>query len=90
MKLTDLNPRFTHDGPQKVLVFECPKCQSDGKDVGEFTGHCFRIPIDGDRPWHIDREDFQTLTMRPSVLDLTPGGCHVHFYITKGEIELLP
>jgi len=91
MKLTDLNPHFTHEGETKVLVFECPKhCN--------MFGHChsFRIPVTlGETTkippvWNIDSEDLNTLTMRPSVLDMTKNGkCGVHFYITKGEIQIL-
>lgn len=91
MKLTDLNPYFNGSGDNRILVFDCPKPAAEHVD----HTHKFRIPIAGEKPWTIDSEDFKTLTMRPSVLDVTGGYsgekpyCGVHFYITKGEIEIL-
>lgn len=86
MKLADLHPHFTQEAGEKVLVFDCPKhCDMFG------SSHSFRIPVGTQSyAWKIDSEDFNTLTLRPSVLDSTPGGsCGIHFYITKGEIEIL-
>lgn len=91
MKLIDLNPRFTNENSEKVLVFDCPKPANEHYD----HAHSFRIPVGGSRGWNIDTDDFNLLTLRPSVADVTSGYpgekayCGIHFYITKGEIEIL-
>lgn len=88
MKLTDLQPRLTHEEGELILVFLCPKCCDM---YGDGSHHSFRIPVGKQyNAWTINTEDFNTLTLRPSVLDKTANGnCGIHFYITKGEVEIL-
>lgn len=91
MKLTELNPYFDGQGDNACLVFDCPKPAAEHYD----HVHKFRIPIAGDRKWDIDSLNFETMTMRPSIQDATSGYpgekpyCGIHFFITKGEIQIL-
>jgi hypothetical protein len=93
MKLTELHPRFDSTGTERLLVFDCPKhCDLFGN--GKHNNHTFQIPLTGPQVWHIDSEDFESLTMTPSVRDSTVTGsgelpCGVHFVITKGDIQIL-
>ena len=83
MKLKDLNPRIKTGAVDKLLIFDCPlRCP---KQYG--FNHTFMLPITGAKKWDVDSEDLETLTLRPSVLDI--GSCGVHFYITAGKIEML-
>ena len=101
MKLLDLHPRWIGSGGEGVsnadgtpaparqgvgIMFDCPcGCQED----------CF-IPfensLDGGAPcgdvnhlWHRTGEDFETLTLSPSIRRV--GGCAWHGFITNGEVK---
>jgi len=89
MRLVDLDPGFVHhDEKGMMLILRCPTC---GK-------HHVGAPVTvtyGQAPpgrWKITSEDFNTLTMEPSVLhcwnDKTPvpDRCPYHFRILNGEI----
>lgn len=90
MRLTELNPELitSPDTGLKYLNFKCPRCL-DKVDAYGFI-HLFSIPVSPEDTSHWDLTgNFETATLRPSILDTTqPNGCHVHFYITNGEIEI--
>ncbi len=100
-KLTDLDPRWvgaggpgiTRDGktvPKRTGVgisFDCP-CGTCGERP--YLG--FTNPLDGGGPlepkhpkWERVGEDFETLTLRPSIL--RQGGCGWHGYLTEGALR---
>lgn len=99
-RLVDLDPRWvgaggpgiTRDGkpvPKRTGVgisFDCPCGCGERAYVG------FKNPTDGgpayepDRPkWERDGEDFETLTLRPSIL--RKGGCAWHGFLTGGVLR---
>lgn len=101
MKLIELNPQFLGCGGEGVTVaatgeavprregvaldFDCP-C-----GCGHRVCVSFANPISGGDPahptnWQRTGDTFDTLTLMPSILVTTPGGCGWHGYVTNGAI----
>lgn len=97
MKLTDLNPAWVACGGAGItrngepvpyregigISFNCP-C-----GCGEQTFLCFENPLDGGPPvgqtcWQRTGEDFETLTLHPSIQRV--GGCGYHGWVKNGEV----
>lgn len=75
MRLTDLRPRWRQDeSGRKVLAFLCPCCRAT----------TIRIPI-GPGGWTASGDDFETLTVQPSID--TSGKGHWHGHVTNGRID---
>lgn len=98
MRLIDLDPHFfTMPGsPDYVgMTFVCPHCSNP--DVR--LGITFKEEIDRDslpntihwaRPepkWHREGDDFETMTITPSIDASKYGQNHWHGFITGGEIK---
>ena len=102
MKLTDLNPQWLGNGGEGItrngepvpyrpgvsLMFDCP-CGKCGMPCAIPMNN----PLDGGPPLNPDHgwdrigEDFETLTLKPSILrTVKRGGCGWHGFITNGEI----
>ena len=79
MKLTALRPEwFTgEDGIRRLLYFDCP-CGC-GARLG------VKLKPKNPDGWEYNGAEFHGVTIRPSVLHLTPGGCGWYGYITDGE-----
>lgn len=96
MKLTELNPRWIADEGRHGMgiYFDCPCCL--GKKYVLRIGLYFSNPIDGGEPkrtkdpwdkielWERVGEDFDSLTLKPSVDGSEDG--HWHGWITNGEV----
>jgi hypothetical protein len=96
MRLTELDPRwFAVEGLRCGLTFECPHCRI--QRLGVVFHHHARAAIedqailarrgasDVNHIWDLQgQEDFQTLTLSPSI-DASASG-HWHGFITKGAI----
>lgn len=102
-RLADLNPSFVFHGGDGVtrngkpvpkregvgLGFDCP-C-----GCGDRTYVDFANPVDGGPPiqtdkrhtWQRTGEDFETLTLSPSILRTKPHGCGWHGFIENGGIR---
>lgn len=102
MKLINLNPHFVSCGGEGVsnsdgssvpkrdgigLRFDCP-C---GCNTPIFI--YFSNPLDGRESankkcpnWERIGEDFESLTLTPSILRSHPGSCGWHGFVTNGEI----
>lgn len=85
MRLVDLDPGFL-DHPQlgRMLMFSCPKC-----DGGHHVGAPVTVGVKLPNRWKISSEDFNTLTMEPSIRhrdNPLPGECLFHFNIVNGEV----
>lgn len=99
MKLTDLNPEWVSHGGDGVFSsatgepiplrervgvgFDCPKCGPIHRAFIPFAN-----PFDGGPPthpmaWQRTGEDFDTLSLHPSILR---RDCGWHGFITNGEI----
>lgn len=79
MKLIELNPRFGSDNEgRRFLTFDCPI----------FTSQRISIQVKGKGRvvWDIDSEDFETMTVSPSIEADCPPLYHWHGWIRKGEI----
>lgn len=98
MKLTDLNPHWSHleaGGPVTGLTFECPHCRT--QRLGIVFHHRGHEAIEdeyirahpGEKDvfiWTLESlEDFTILTATPSV-DASKSG-HWHGFIRNGQIE---
>jgi hypothetical protein len=99
MRLIDLNPNWVSYGGSGVwdkdhqpipfrnrvgLTFDCP-CGCDSRCYIGFLN-----PDDGGPPvqepaWKREGEDFESLTLTPSIQRRDPGGCRWHGFITNGE-----
>lgn len=85
MRLKDLHPQW-NIGPngQKYLEFDCPKCLPQGNCI-------LSIPVtprvnESNAVWDMSGEDFDTLTISPSVFHHCKS--EAHFFIQNGEIKL--
>lgn len=97
MKLIDLNPRWVGAGGKGIsrdgqpvpercgigVSFDCPCGCRDRVYVG------FINPLDGGPPyegitWQRTGEDFETLTLQPSIL--RGDGCRWHGFVIEGRI----
>ncbi len=100
-KLTDLNPRWVGSGGPGIydkdmnpvqertgvgISFECPCGCGQRAYIG------FNNPVDGGAvvepnhaKWERSGEDFETLTLRPSIL--RQGGCAYHGFLTDGVFK---
>lgn len=100
MRLVELNPRWFGAGGQGItdrqghpvperhgvaIGFDCP-C-----GCGESVAVHLKNPIDGGAPcapasalWERTGEDFETLTLTPSLQRI--GGCGWHGFVRNGEI----
>ena len=101
-RLVDLNPWWVGNGGKGVtdaegqpvphrpaigLGFDCP-C---GCGAGIFVA--FRNPPDGGPQlrgagpaWTRTGDSFETMTLEPSILVTTPGGCGWHGWVRNGEV----
>lgn len=93
MRLSDLNPRwwtFESDGPRVGLTFDCPHCRHTRLGVVfHHRGHeaiedVYIRAHSAQCIWTADGEDFETLTLSPSV-DVSAHG-HWHGFLRNGEI----
>lgn len=100
MRLVDLNPNFVYHGGEGVknaegkpipkregvgLAFDCP-CGCGRRAYIDFEN-----PMDGGPPindkrhvWKRTREDFETMTLEPSIQRM--DGCRWHGWIRNGNI----
>jgi hypothetical protein len=97
MRLTDLHPHFLGSGGEGIhdaqgnpvpfrpgvgVEFDCP-C---GCAIPVFVA--FANPLDGgpavEKGWHRTGDDFETLTLTPSILRVRT--CTWHGFVTNGEI----
>lgn len=90
MKLTELDPRWAAtNGVRDHVNFLCPVCKQ----------HMIAVPIPPAEgvAWTMTGNNFENLTLRPSILHKThyadgmeaePRYCESHFFITNGQIEL--
>jgi hypothetical protein len=99
MKLTDLNPRWfvlQTDGQRVGLTFECPHCRETRlgivfhrrgyEAIDDAYVRAHHRGADADFIWTlVSGEDFDTLTVTPSVNAEAAG--HWHGFITNGEIR---
>lgn len=103
MRLLDLNPRWVGAGgegitdkdgnpaPQRIgvgITFNCP-CGCKSRCAVLFSNPLDNgAPID-DRPnvWHRVGNNFDTLTLTPSIQRADPGGCHWHGFVENGAIR---
>ncbi len=77
MILQKLNPKYTQaKGERTHITLDCPLCQK----------HKIAIPIKGRVKWDIEGEDFDDITLSPSILHDNGIGCKSHFFIKKGKI----
>lgn len=78
-RLVDLNPEWFvgEDGIRRVLYFDCP-CGC-GARLG-----CTLKPKNP-VGWDYNGAEFDGVTLNPSVLHSTPGGCGWHGWIKNGE-----
>jgi hypothetical protein len=95
VKLADLDPRWfvlEQGGPRVGLTFECPHCRAvrlsvsfhhrGSEAINDNYIHA-RSPMTNNI-WTIDGDDFETLTLSPSV-DASASG-HWHGFIKSGLI----
>lgn len=99
MKLIDLNPRWLSYGGEGVtcngqpvpersrigIAFSCP-CGCD-RDVAILFANPVdggpSVQSDGQHAWQRVGDDFETLSLTPSILRM--DGCKWHGFITNGE-----
>ncbi len=71
------------------ISFDCP-CGKCPEGFSNSVYLSFENPPDGGPPvgnsphWHRQGEDFETISLSPSILRI--GGCGWHGYVTNGEI----
>lgn len=95
MKLSDLDPHWyalEEGGPRVGLTFLCPHCRI--QRIGVTFHHRGREAIEdayiharasaGELIWTEDGEDFNNLSLTPSV-DVSAAG-HWHGFVTGGEV----
>lgn len=101
MRLTEQNPRWLSTGGEGVtrdgkpmphrsrigMTFNCP-CGAEGERVAIY----FENPPDGgpavgEPAWHREGDDFETMTLSPSLQRADPGGCNWHGYLRAGSFE---
>jgi len=96
MRLRELNPRWWTFAGETVLVgltFDCPCCRNirlavqfhhKGREAID-DQYILCHPARQDHTWTlIGDEDFDTITIEPSI-DASSAG-HAHFHITRGAI----
>lgn len=78
MKLTELNPKWaTLNGERRFFTFDCPTDRSQQ----------IAVYIKGNRVnWEVSGDDFENLTVKPSIDFKVPNICSWHGYITNGEV----
>lgn len=87
VELTDLNPRWQGSDRRVGIGMYCD-CPCGCKAI---VGVMFENPLDGFPAWgtggHWQRtgDTFDTLTLHPSILNSTPGGCGWHGWLKSGE-----
>lgn len=101
MKLVELNPEWLGYGGNGVFTTSTglliPRRERIGIHMNCPCGCSrplslkFTNPVDGLGPivgttWERTGEDFETLTLSPSIQRADDDGCHWHGYITNGEI----
>lgn len=92
MRLTDLHPTFAAETGRhgQGIIFDCPN------NIGEESSRImipFKQPLDGGAPfvdrtvlWDRTGEDFETLTLAPSIQFTMPNVTAWHGFIKNGEI----
>lgn len=101
MRLTDLNPKWIvlkENGDVVGLTFMCPHCRAvhvgawfaEAIDADGYAGIDPDIEVffgkhPEDRRWHRAGDDFETLTLTPSI-DTSQHG-HWHGFVRNGAIE---
>lgn len=84
MRLVDLDPAFAVCPDQsRMLTLMCPKCGA------HHVGVPITIGVKEEGRWKVSSEDFNTLTVEPSILHRSnplPGECLFHFSIVNGQI----
>lgn len=90
MKLSELNPRMTGNGPLNQLVFDCPKCGPPYI----ISVHCHRADADDKRriwKWSVPDGQFgwDVFSLSPSINNRDHGRkklCGCHLSIVNGEV----
>lgn len=95
MKLTELKPRFGQtNGVRSHVIFDCPKCGKHKIGVPV-------VPTGEGAYWNMSGNNFDDLTLSPSIAHLTfvyediqkdptkGEKCDSHFFVRNGNIEML-
>lgn len=89
MRLVDLEPRWSgayESTPDAVVSFLCPVCRKHRIDIPITPTRNGAALYPGGVHWRRTGEDFESMTLSPSIAHDAGNGCKWHGFIRNGEI----
>lgn len=90
MKLTELNPRWVRQGGdggrERIgMSFDCP-CGCGTRPAVYFENPPDGGPKFSEPAWHRTGDNFEIMSLSPSLQRADPGGCRWHGWLSNGEL----